>query len=186
MDIEATADHLRQLGCTDEQVERHLQPLRSIAAKQRKPVAPKQVQPFTYNLTQTQIEALLAKLKERQWRWVVWGRPGDTDDWVGYAILSVVGAPALRSHIPPLISSVLMQLRNLGLITKVSNGRAGTRMAFFVHVVSKPQRLPRERLEPAESHERAALSGFPAALGTNIADMRSQPDSANVGGLLSA
>jgi hypothetical protein len=148
MDIEATADHLRQLGCTQTQIDNHLKALRCIAAAKRPPKREPKLKPRPppFTLSQSEIDTLLAQLRERQWRWSIWRRR--SDDWVGDLVLSVTGTPALKSHVGPRVNAVLTHLQKLGLIKKVSNGCAGEDLAFFVQVVEQqPTRPHRERLE---------------------------------------
>jgi hypothetical protein len=185
--IEQTAQHLASLGCTREQIERHLKPLRSIAMRAAK--QPKRSREPTFLLTQGQIDALLPKLRERQWRWIVERPRDDTSDWVGHAILSITGTPNLRADTTNLVADVLTQLRRLGLIERVPitaprQSPAEPRLGAYggawqwnvvrhyaVRVIEvQPQRKPRERLGPAEQPDCAALSGFAGSGHSETAD----------------
>jgi hypothetical protein len=157
MDIEQTAQNLRQLGCTQEQIERHIHNLQ-FNAKQSKHLKrrPEPTDEPEFRLTQSQIDAIMVRLRERQWHWAAYRSARDmSDDWVGHAILSVTGMPNLRSHTSQLVSGVLMQLHKLGLIAKVTNGQR----RYVVHVVEKPARPHRERLEQSEPAKERALMG---------------------------
>jgi hypothetical protein len=172
MDFEATADHLRQLGCNEEQIQRHLEPLR-IHADKRARAKPKQIEqpPHkhwrrpTFQLTQDQIDRLLPKLRARNdWRWV--SRPGVADKgaWVGHAVLAVTGAPQPVSNAEYLVADALGQLQEAGLIRKVRVQDQCRPRVYKVQLEvlaqpAKPQRLPRERFEDAELPQRVALTG---------------------------
>src|SRR5262245_54117495 len=121
--IESTAQHLALLGCTAEQIERHVGPLRSIAAKQPQPTLPKPKPKQPPPLSQEQIQVLLQKLRSRTWRWVTDQPKDDTGDWVGHAILEVTGMPDTKFGATPnalwvLVGRVLTQLTESGLIRK--------------------------------------------------------------------
>jgi hypothetical protein len=163
--IEYTAARLRQLGCTEEQIGTHLYHLRFNAerSKRLKHRSEPRERP-TFRLTRDQIDALMTKLKERQWAWVVWGK--HKDDWVGHAILSVMGTPA-PNMVTDLVRSVLTELSQRGLIKRVGMVEAcpsgelrATR--YVVHVVEqlpKRERIPRERLHVSEPAEERASAG---------------------------
>lgn len=95
--VEQVAERLAVLGCTQEQIERHVKPLRSAAARAAQ-LKPRRTPTTTYELTQDQIDLLLAKLRERQWRWVIEQTPKDTGEWVGHTILAVTGMPDPKSN----------------------------------------------------------------------------------------
>jgi hypothetical protein len=164
MDIEQTVDRLRQLGCTAEQVQRHL----SARPQPKQPKQQEQRQrPPTFHLTQDQIDALLPKLRARQWRWTMWPNNAQAD-WVGHAILSVPGVPNLKfDDMGFIVGDVLAQLKALGHIQRVrisveretsllnrSHGTCRVPSVYWVEVISQPVRRHRERLDEPRHRER--------------------------------
>ena len=162
IDPTATAAHLAALGCTAEQIDRHVKRLATIAAERAKgKKAPKpqgRERTISFNLTEEQILDCLHQLRERQWRWAIARPAGDTGEWVGHCIATVVGRPlgGRSAESSVIVGDCLHQLRTLGLIERRATKRVGERGASYVVEVVRSHRV---RLQAAEKRERAASAG---------------------------
>ena len=163
LDPSATAAHLAALGCTAEQIERHVKRLvtigaaRAEASKASKPKC--REREVSFELSEDQILKLLPKLRERTWRWAFARPAGDTGEWVGHAISAAIDRPlAGRSmEFGLIVGDCLHQLRQLGLIERRATKRVGQRGATYVVEVVRSYRV---RLRPGEPCERAASAGW--------------------------
>jgi hypothetical protein len=156
--IAETASRLAALGCTAEQVARHLKHLNAHAAR----AAKSRPQRKSTDLTEDQIIALLPKLRERLWRWVYTCPAGDTGDWVGHAILSVVQAAPSRCRgevATRIVGDALSQLRALGLVDKVRmTKKDGLGSLTFVRVIRGYRRSLHDDRD--NGRDTAALTGM--------------------------
>lgn len=140
-DPEATAERLRSLGCTQEQVARHLKQLAAIAHRKPKVVSA----PKPADMSTAEIDAILSRIAQGSFFRYRLKREGRIR-WAGNAVLSVLNLNPDDPMHSRRAAEVLVWLGRRGLIGK---GCKVEERQYVVTALLQPPRIARTRLRQA-------------------------------------